>query len=447
MLTPPPRVPHAPLIAWIHTGATGSLAWLERAWATTTSGPVIRATDAIPSAAVRTPTLIEATSDQPDRLAWCARNADHLLVVLDARQSADRRPWEATLRAHGPGTRHLVLLQPEGIRIASKTLPWLEARPGWTHHHVRRGVVEDAHRAMRRVLGRAIGWVLSAASSRGVAHLGVVSALEEARVPADRTVGSSSGSLMALMVSMGMRAEERIRVTTNISFRGRPSKRQLHPPIFAITSGRQLGQVLRAELGDVQLEDLLRPCTMLATDVYRGEMVTLQRGPAWLAMRAAVSLPLYWPPIPWGDHLLVDSGCLELLPIAHLGPECRDGWKIVSDLRMQHDVLRQTWPSYRDEISGWRWWRRRRRSRATSPGPSVKELLLRCLTLPTRPHRAVVDAAMQGPKVAHLVLEVENHPFFGVKTEEHHRHLHDQAYRWTRQALPRWPELPRTADG
>ena len=78
--------------------------------------------------------------------------------------------------------------QPEG------TLAWLEPRPGVPWYHVRGQRADDLGRLARRVLGRAIGLVFGGASSRGVAHLGILDAMRERGLGPDLIAGASSGA-------------------------------------------------------------------------------------------------------------------------------------------------------------------------------------------------------------------------------------------------------------
>ncbi len=405
--------------------------------------PGVRPPDGLPEGRL----WIAVRSDDHQHLSWCVRNADHLVVVADATAPPAPRPWELPLL--DPATRpptlalHLVLLQRAGVRHARATAPWLDARPGWTHHHVRHGCAEDARRAARRMLGEAVGWVFSAASSRGFAHLGVADALERGGVAMDRTVGISSGSFMALLAAAGLASSKRMEAAVRMVQAARPRWYEAVPPFVSLFDGHRLRDCLQEIFEEIQLEDLLVPCTVLAADLYSGQVVELERGPAWLAMRAANSLPVYWPPVRWGDRLLVDAGCFDLLPLERLGPECAQGWKVVSDLRPTGDVLRSTYPDYVDVLSGWRllW----RRLRGRERGPSLQDLLIRCVTLSTRRRPALLAPLLAGERVVHLIPEVRLQPLLAVREEGPIRRLYEQGLRHTEEALRGRTDLPRRA--
>ncbi len=58
-------------------------------------------------------------------------------------------------------------------------------------HHVRRGEVEHVARLCRRIAGCAVGVVLSGGGARGLAHLGVLKAMQEQRIPVDYVAGTN----------------------------------------------------------------------------------------------------------------------------------------------------------------------------------------------------------------------------------------------------------------
>lgn len=62
--------------------------------------------------------------------------------------------------------------------------------------HIYKGVRSDFARIARRLLSKSIGLVLGGGGARGIAHIGVIRALEEAGVPIDMVGGTSIGSFV-----------------------------------------------------------------------------------------------------------------------------------------------------------------------------------------------------------------------------------------------------------
>jgi len=102
--------------------------------------------------------------------------------------------------------RELVLLHPgvggPGAPPPSPrcTKKFFDHRPGLTlHHNVRPACDADMKRLARHLAGRAVGLVLGGGGARGLAHLGVLRAMEEVGVPVDFIGGTSQGAFMAAL--------------------------------------------------------------------------------------------------------------------------------------------------------------------------------------------------------------------------------------------------------
>ena len=53
-----------------------------------------------------------------------------------------------------------------------------------------------------------VGLVLSGGGARGMAHIGVIKAMEEYNIPIDYIAGTSAGAIVASMYSMGFSPEQ-----------------------------------------------------------------------------------------------------------------------------------------------------------------------------------------------------------------------------------------------
>jgi NTE family protein len=69
-------------------------------------------------------------------------------------------------------------------------------------------------------------------------------------------------------------------------------------------------------VGDRQIEDLPIKYTAVATDVQREKEIWLKRGPLFDAIRASISLPLFFTPFEKNGMKLLDGGILNPVPIA-----------------------------------------------------------------------------------------------------------------------------------
>ncbi len=192
-----------------------------------------------------------------------------------------------------------------------------------------------------------IGLVLSGGSAHGLAHVGVLKVLEELRVPVDVVAGTSMGSIVGGFYASGMSPAEMEQLLLTVDwedlFDDRPSRDRLSyrrkqddllnyvdlemgltKKGIAFPSGLVAGQKLSfllksLTLGTVGVEsfdDLPIPFRCVATDITTGEKVVLSDGSLAEAIRASMSLPGVFSPVPRGARLLVDGGLVENLPVA-----------------------------------------------------------------------------------------------------------------------------------
>lgn len=192
-----------------------------------------------------------------------------------------------------------------------------------------------------------VGLVLSGGSAHGFAHVGVLKVLEELRVPVDVVAGTSMGSVVGGLYASGMSPAEmeRIILTTDWedllddrSSRDRLSFRRKRDDVLnyvdlemgltrkgiafpsGLIAGQKLGFLLKAlTLGTVGIEsfdELPIPFRCVATDIGTGEKVVLSDGSLAEAIRASMSIPGVFSPVPRGARLLVDGGLVENLPVS-----------------------------------------------------------------------------------------------------------------------------------
>ena len=191
-----------------------------------------------------------------------------------------------------------------------------------------------------------IGLVLSGGGARGAAHIGVLKALEEMRVPIDVISGTSMGAVVGGLYAAGVPAAEIEKLMTSIdwqdAFRDRTSREDLafrrkqddtdfpvRLPLGlkggnlllpkGLIQGQKMQQTLRAATLPVahvdRFDDLPIPFRALATDLETGEAVILDHGDLTASLRASMSIPGLFAPVEIDNRVLVDGGVANNLPI------------------------------------------------------------------------------------------------------------------------------------
>jgi NTE family protein len=191
-----------------------------------------------------------------------------------------------------------------------------------------------------------VGLVLGGGAARGGAHIGVLRVLEELRVPVDYIAGSSIGAVIGGLYAAGLAPDQMSAEIAAIDwlalFDDRPGRSQLSfrrkedtwqnyfpfeigfssagvrsPAGFV--SGRKLDLMLQSltlHTSDVaHFDDLPIPYRAIATDFETGGPVALDRGSLARAIRASMSIPGAFTPVPWNGRWLVDGSMSNNLPV------------------------------------------------------------------------------------------------------------------------------------
>jgi NTE family protein len=176
-----------------------------------------------------------------------------------------------------------------------------------------------------------IGIALSAGAARGFAHLGVLRILQEENIPIDYIAGSSMGSFIGALYANGLDLDMVEQLAIHLD---RKSWVDMMLPGLGFISGKKVQELTRLLTHQKNLEDLAIPLAVVTTDLLTGESVVFQTGPIADAVRASISVPGVFEPVPYGDKLLVDGGVADRLPIAVVQ-------KMGADFVIAVDVLSQ----------------------------------------------------------------------------------------------------------
>ncbi len=157
--------------------------------------------------------------------------------------------------------------------------------------------------------------VLGSGGARGLAHIGVIRALEEhGRYGIQSIAGSSMGSLVG-----GLYAGGKLETYTEW-VRGLSAVDMWRLLDFSFTGqglfeGERLMKKLCDLVGEIQIEDLDISFTATASDIERRQVVPIDRGSLCDAIRASIAIPGFFTPVLHQDRLLVDGGLLSPVPL------------------------------------------------------------------------------------------------------------------------------------
>lgn len=161
-----------------------------------------------------------------------------------------------------------------------------------------------------------IGLALSGGAARGIAHVGVLRALEENNIPIDAIAGASAGAMIGGCYATGLSIERLEEMAS--TFRWRHTSR-LSFSRLGLQSNARMEKFLRKHLPVTRFEDLKIPFAAMVTDVQKHETIVFRdTGDLPFAIRASCCVPALYAPVRDREgRFLIDGGLLNNLPIGH----------------------------------------------------------------------------------------------------------------------------------
>lgn len=170
---------------------------------------------------------------------------------------------------------------------------------------------------------RRIGLALGSGAARGLAHIGVLKALEAEDLRPDAIAGTSMGALIGAFYAAGIPIDDIERIAREFDVRTVTGVSEVALTKGAVFSGAKVQSFLRSYLPET-FEELRIPFGCVATDITRNAPVRFTSGDLVAAVRASVSVPLAFLPVRMGDTLLIDGYVSDPIPVElarHLGGE------------------------------------------------------------------------------------------------------------------------------
>ena len=189
-----------------------------------------------------------------------------------------------------------------------------------------------------------IGLVLSGGTAKGLAHIGILKVLDEEKVPIEYVTGTSMGSIIGGMYSVGYTPEEIEEIAISMDWMSLfsdkierkdkgavrnsiedknstviPIKNFMPKLPSGVVGGKTASQRLNELFyGALRVEDFRkfpRKFAAVATDLESGEGVMIDKGSIATAIRESLSIPSVFAPIRDGKRLYIDGGVVRNLPV------------------------------------------------------------------------------------------------------------------------------------
>lgn len=184
------------------------------------------------------------------------------------------------------------------------------------HTHVREGNMKDTMRIFRYMKGTTNSVVLGGGGAKGIAHLGVLKALEEFNIPIHYIAGTSMGAIYAGVYAIHQDFDTVFEMSETAFNTNFTSRRDLNLiPRHAVYSDKKINKILAELFQDYQIEDLWLPFYCVSSNISRPEMHVHESGSLKDAIRASMSVPGLFKPVIIDNEIHVDGGVFNNIPI------------------------------------------------------------------------------------------------------------------------------------
>jgi NTE family protein len=164
-----------------------------------------------------------------------------------------------------------------------------------------------------------IGLVLSGGGARGVAHIGVILALQEAGLRFSHISGVSAGAIVGALYAHGHSPKDIFGIIQQVSI-----FKSIRPAWSwsGLLKMDGMQELMMRYLPENDFNSLKIPLTIAATEIRKGETHYFTEGPLVPAILSSCSIPAVFSPFSYRGGLYVDGGLLDNLPSKPIRAKC-----------------------------------------------------------------------------------------------------------------------------
>jgi NTE family protein len=159
-----------------------------------------------------------------------------------------------------------------------------------------------------------IALVLGGGAARGFAHVGVIRALEQEKIPIQMIVGTSVGSLIGALYAADPNSLNLEWLAFSIEKEDIFDYSVVYSKMGPV-QGDRLEKFVQTKAKVKNLEQMKIPFFPVATDLNTGQTWVFEKGSVARAVRASASIPGIFQPVEINGRTYVDGGVTDNLPV------------------------------------------------------------------------------------------------------------------------------------
>ncbi|ANU36146.1 patatin-like phospholipase family protein [Vibrio scophthalmi] len=191
-------------------------------------------------------------------------------------------------------------------------------------------------------MAKTISLVLGSGGARGLVHVGIIRWLIDHGYQIQSISGCSIGALIGGVYAAG-KLDQFEEWVTSIDQKDMAMMLDFSWQSSGMFKGDKIIDTLRELIGEISIEELPIPYTAVAANVAEEKEVWLQSGSLFDAIRASISLPLFFTPHVIGGEELIDGGVLNPVPIAPTFGDKTD-WTLAVNLGGEPETVKPEAP-------------------------------------------------------------------------------------------------------
>ncbi len=173
----------------------------------------------------------------------------------------------------------------------------------------------EAEAVLQKIKEPRIALALGGGAARGWAHIGVLRALDEADIKVSMVAGTSIGALVGGCYLAG-KLDELEEFARSLTMRRIVALLDLAIGGSGLFGGMRLSKRMREHLANIDIEDLDRPFTAVATEIATGHEIWIHSGSLATAIHASYALPGIFEPVECNGRVLVDGALVNPVPVS-----------------------------------------------------------------------------------------------------------------------------------
>ena len=150
---------------------------------------------------------------------------------------------------------------------------------------------------------------LGGGGARGFAHIGALKAFAEYGIDFDLCCGTSVGSLVGAFYCAGIDISDLVSYAHELEIKDVKTSK-----LLIGSDALSVGRIFTRRMGNMNIEDMLKPFSCVAVDLVTGKQVVFDSGSVSNAISSSCAVPIIFKPVVLGEKHLVDGGVLNNIP-------------------------------------------------------------------------------------------------------------------------------------